>query len=392
MTWEKHPCEAGLTPACIEAYPEWAKQALAYRLLHVLIPAEITRRLPKLFWRALIGPGAVVPPDVVFPPGTVIPPGFVFPPGWKWWMGLPPGVVVDPGTYFPPGWVPGDPDPPGVIIDPGAVFPEGWQPGDTLPPGVTAEPAAAFPAGWRPGDRAPRGVTIPPGTRFPAGWQPQTEMPAGALRPPIVSGGTRAFGVPVPPPIDPWALFRYNYQPTVIAAKLWFWEPWDNLTTHAWEPEWYPEESSVSITVDKRLRLFATGLWGGAWVTLYGMPAYPENYDLSFISHTVSGTGGGAHYFWTGVYRLQMGLLPPNRIRFYFGGGDYFWNVANYMNRDCTWVVKVRGTKFSMYQDGSPILENLSVDLSTERAGEIYIYAGTESEHIFDELAIWEIA
>lgn len=370
MTWEKHPCEAGLTPACFEEYPEWAKQALAYRLLHVLVPAEITRRLPKALWEPFIGPGAVVPPDVVFPPGTVIPPGFVFPPGWKWWMGLPPGVVVDPGAYFPPGWAPGDP----------------------LPPGVTVDPAMAFPADWRPGDPAPAGVTIPPGTRFPAGWQPLQEMPAGALRPPVVSGGTRAFGVPVPPPIDPWALFRYNYQPSVIVAKAWFWEPWDNLTLHAWEPDWYPAESSVSITEDKRLRLFATGLFGGAWVTLYGMPAYPENYDLSFISHTVSGTYAGSHYFWTGVYRLQMGLLPPDRLRFYYSGGEYITNVANYMNRDCTWVVKVRGTKFSMYQDGSPIFENLNVQLNTERAGEIYIFAAAESEHIFDELAIWEIA
>lgn len=91
-----HPCADGLTPSCFKAYPAWARQALAYKLLHMLLPKQLTKNLPRLLGQALVAPGVDVPPGLILPPGTVVPPD----------------------TSFPPGWTPDDPPPEGVIIPP----------------------------------------------------------------------------------------------------------------------------------------------------------------------------------------------------------------------------------------------------------------------------------
>ena len=129
-------CKEGLTQKCFAECPEWAKKAFWYRMLHLLIPAGITRRLPKGLGEALIAPGVEIPPGVIFPPGTTISPGTVVPPGWSPADPVPPGITIEPGASFPPGWSPTDPVPPGITIEPGASFPPGWSPGDPLPPGM----------------------------------------------------------------------------------------------------------------------------------------------------------------------------------------------------------------------------------------------------------------
>lgn len=129
MAVEKHPCENGLTEECFEKYPAWAKQALAYKLMHLLCPAAITRRLPKWLHLALIGEGVILPPGYEPPPGTVIPPGYTFPPGWS------------PGDPLPPAFGPGPP--PGIIVPPGGVIPPTYlNPND---PGPRYRPRAAPP-------------------------------------------------------------------------------------------------------------------------------------------------------------------------------------------------------------------------------------------------------
>lgn len=90
------PCAKGLTQKCFQAHPQFARQAFAYRLLHTIAPGEITRRLPKGLFRALIGPGAVVPDSTTLPPGTVVSPGVTIPVGYQ------PGDPIPPGTYTPP--------------------------------------------------------------------------------------------------------------------------------------------------------------------------------------------------------------------------------------------------------------------------------------------------
>ena len=137
----EHPCAEGLSSACFAAYPAWARQALAYKVLHVILPKQLTRRLPKGLGRALIGQGASLPPGLVFPPGMAIPPGFTWPESWNTWLFFYFEGDELPWLVFPEGWTPGDPLPPGVTIAPGAVIPSGWSPKDHPPawliPGYT---------------------------------------------------------------------------------------------------------------------------------------------------------------------------------------------------------------------------------------------------------------
>lgn len=115
------PCLHRVDAECFKAKPEWAKQAFAYKLVHLLFPPELTKRLPTTLRRALVAPGVIIPPGVE----------------------LPPGVVAAPGAEFPPGWTPGDPWPPGVF-EPPELPPEVQISGPTPPTFV--EPFSAGPA------------------------------------------------------------------------------------------------------------------------------------------------------------------------------------------------------------------------------------------------------
>ena len=92
-------CREGLTPRCFEECPKWAKRAFAYRLLHMLAPGKITKRLQKGLGEALIAPGVDIPPGITLPPGfdPNLPPDIVIPPG-----GIVPPVNITPDTPGPP--------------------------------------------------------------------------------------------------------------------------------------------------------------------------------------------------------------------------------------------------------------------------------------------------
>jgi len=98
---EEYPCQKGLTAECFEKEPAWAKQAFAYKLLYLLFPPEITKKLPTVLARALIAPGVIIPPGVEIPPGTVIGPGAVIPTDWT------PDLPMFPGGIPPPTLPPG---------------------------------------------------------------------------------------------------------------------------------------------------------------------------------------------------------------------------------------------------------------------------------------------
>ncbi len=207
------PCEKRLDAECFAAHPEWAQQAFAWRLLHLIFPGQITKQLPPSLAFPPLPPGFEWPPIIVIPPGTEIPlwwdlpegwtPGDLFPPDSTiptdivlplWWIAsilFPPGTIFLPGFILPPGWQPGDPPPPGVVIPPGTVFPPGWQPGDPPPPGVLIPPGTVFPPGWQPGDPWPAGIILPP--NFPPGWQ-------GLIPPAYLDPGS---GVPRPAATSP---------------------------------------------------------------------------------------------------------------------------------------------------------------------------------------------
>ena len=110
----EHPCAGGLSGACFAAYPAWARQALAYKLVHIILPKQLTKNLPKGLNLPFVGPGAIVPPGVVFPPGMVIPPGFSWKDSWTAWLNLIFSGKELPWSLFPKDWKPGDPLPPGV--------------------------------------------------------------------------------------------------------------------------------------------------------------------------------------------------------------------------------------------------------------------------------------
>lgn len=99
-----HPCADGLTKQCFKAYPDWARKAFAYKLLHILIPKQLTKNLPREMSTPFIAPGIILPPGADFPPGTIIAPDTTFPPGWT------PEDQPPPGTTMPPTDSPVPPD------------------------------------------------------------------------------------------------------------------------------------------------------------------------------------------------------------------------------------------------------------------------------------------
>ena len=118
----QQPCRHGLTPACFRQEPTWAKSAFALRLLHSILPPELSKKLPLILRRALIAPGVTIPAGI--DPAT-----------------LPPGTLITQDTDFPPGWGPGDPLPPEAIPPP--AIPAIDAP--LAPPHLTATPGADTP-------------------------------------------------------------------------------------------------------------------------------------------------------------------------------------------------------------------------------------------------------
>lgn len=104
----EHPCAKGLTQACFKAHPKWARQAFAYKLMHLLLPKQATARLPK-------GLRQIFPN---LPPGwdpSADAPGYLYPGYPEGWMypeeGAGPPLYVGPWgpgpVHRPPGGIPG---------------------------------------------------------------------------------------------------------------------------------------------------------------------------------------------------------------------------------------------------------------------------------------------
>ena len=174
MTNEGPPCSHELGVDCFEEQPAWAKQAFAYRLLMLVTPKPLARRLHRRLFRFILPPGIDFPPGVDLPPGTLIPPGVEPPTIYEPGDPIPPGVTGPVGTVFPPGWTPEDPPPPGVVVPPGVVIPPGWTPPGPLPPGT-------IPPGKLPPGTGPNGTTPP---LFIPPWEPGPPR-----RPPRAGGG-----------------------------------------------------------------------------------------------------------------------------------------------------------------------------------------------------------
>ena len=104
--------------------PLWFRGAVAHRLLRIMTPKPLSRRLPVILRQ------------------PVFYPAFFFPADWIVGDPLPPGITLPPGVSLPPDWRPGDPLPEGTIIDTSIYYPEGWEPGDPPPEGSLENPAS----------------------------------------------------------------------------------------------------------------------------------------------------------------------------------------------------------------------------------------------------------
>lgn len=120
---EDRPCLHRIDEECFRAHPAWAKQAFAYRLVYLLTPKLLTKRLPKGLRRALLAPGVAIPPGVEVPGGFILGPGADLPTDWVPW-GLPEEAVTPP-PVLPPGVEKTGPAPPTYVApgEPGPVKP-----------------------------------------------------------------------------------------------------------------------------------------------------------------------------------------------------------------------------------------------------------------------------
>ena len=176
-----------LYPELYQQNPLWFKGAVAHRLLRIMTPKPLSRRLPVILRQ------------------PVFYPAFFFPADWVVGDPLPPGITLPPGVSLPPDWTPGDPLPEGTIIDLTMYYPEGWEPGDPPPEGALPDP------------------------------EPWTDIPdigspvAPIYTSPSESGGP-IHGYAPPPPEGPWyQKFDNNH-----------WKPWDanvewNASLTRWE-------------------------------------------------------------------------------------------------------------------------------------------------------------
>ncbi len=120
-----NPCQEGLSAACFAAEPRYAKQALAYRLIHMFLPRQISKRLPAGLRHAFIGPGVQIAGAESLPPGLIVPPGTEWDTAWNPWLNFVAATSDQWDAWIMAGWTPGDPLPAGFTLPAGVTMPAG---------------------------------------------------------------------------------------------------------------------------------------------------------------------------------------------------------------------------------------------------------------------------
>jgi hypothetical protein len=126
----EHPCENGLSKSCFAAYPDWVRQALAYKFLQVILPQQVMPLLKSGLDLPFIGPGATLPSGVELPPGSIIPPDLEVPENWIPWFNMIFITDEDPRRLFPMDWKLGDSIPRGIRFPKDYILPSNWTPND----------------------------------------------------------------------------------------------------------------------------------------------------------------------------------------------------------------------------------------------------------------------
>lgn len=313
------PCQKRLDAECFRAHPAWAKQALAYRLVNLFTPKQLTRRLPKILRAALIAEGVAVPPGLVLPDGTVVAPGTVLPAVYYGGDPVPDGIFISPGTVFPPGWTPGDPLPEGVTLDPGAQFPEGWTPPDPAPDGLYPTPS------------------IPP------------EAMASGPAPPAYAAPWEPGPVSTAPPA------------AAVAAEPWFYDDFDILDPAVWTD--YSSGSGTNSIDAGKLKMLSASGGDYAFLEAAADATIPSAFTWTFELTVDSGTGQMVFVLYDGTHAFYVIFDPPTTLKFRRAGAPGYITipVATFAGTTDTWKFDFNGTLCDIYRDSTLIASDLTV-------------------------------
>ena len=343
MAKQEHPCAGVLTPECFEAYPEWAKQAFAYKLLNVLIPANITRRLPKGLFPGIIGPGTILPPGWIPPPGVIVPPNYTVPPSWIpfTYFILPEGMTWE--QVFPPGWTAGDPLPPGVTIDAGAIVPAGWSP------------------------------TNPPPNWFVPGGTPGPAIPPGGVLPPLYLA-----------PWEPGPVHR-PYPSPAGGLSIWFSDFFTDLSN--WNIVTY-SDASITI-VDGKARLYANNAIGGAWARMERTETreWPSTFRVLWPFENERTPKYHSLWIYTGTYRVRLQLYLSNRLVYLDNVSTKTINIDDFTSGLNLFEVRVDGDQAEIYQNGE-LKVSFTLPASTSLPGYWELHENNSSISLLDYIMI----
>jgi len=340
-------CLKRIDAECFRAHPAWAKRAFAYRLVHLLTPKPLTKRLPKGLRLALVAPGVEIPPGVE----------------------LPPGVVVSPGAEVPAGWTAGDPAPYGVTIPPGTVFPPGWTPGDPLPDGVTLDPGATFPPGWTPGDPLPTGA-IPPAT-YPPGVDPSETGPT----PPLY--------------VEPWSPGPVTTAKAGALAGVYFYDPFTNLDLTVWTKS---VTGTATITpIAGYMEFLVIGASDIARLRHTHADPVPDNCDITFIM--VNNVNTDYLFLTFDTANRSIG------IKFETTGQIELWNAVvwqtytgiDWEGAPYEWTLKERSGVLDVYRGITHVVSAHAHGTEFTTPGRLTILSWHQSVTYYDYLRIAEV-
>lgn len=338
------PCLKRLDAECFRAHPAWAKQAFAYRLVHLLTPKPLTKRLPKGLRLALIAPGVEIPPGVELPGGMVVSPGAQVPAGWTAGDPAPYGVTIPPGTVFPPGWTLGDPLPEGVILDPGATFPPGWTPGDPLPSG--AIPPATYPPDVDPSETGP----TPPLYVEPWSPGPVTTAKAGAL------------------------------------AGVYFYDPFTTLDLTVWTKT---VTGSATITpIAGYMEFLIVAANNVARLRHTHPDPVPDNCDISFILYNSFNTDYIFLTFDTATRSIGIKFEHTGQIEIWDGVQWVTHTGISWEGAIIEWTLKERSGVLNVFRAISHVVVDQAHGTEYTNPGRLTIYARSQSVNVFDYLKI----
>ena len=431
----RHACEGGLTPECFKKFPQYAKKVFAYRLMHTLCPARMTRKLRESLWKALTRvPVSWIPFEY-----------FIFPPDFEW------------DLIFPEDWTPEDPPPEGVIVDPEVEFPEDWTPDDGLPDGVTIDLPLILPPYWETEDPLPFGITVDPEYRiqipqlklmyifiapgrtweevFPNGWDPNTPLPGGASWEPYYTlpvydfakdlsaepltpeqlqdavfrktgsrprrqpltpaqmrrGDAAQYGTAPPLYMGPWEPGP-AHRPlggAVAAEEIWFYDDFDNLTDAAWINDSYANGSAT--IVGGKLQLEGLDGDSGAGIHRTDPKGGILNFDLSFEQRYIEYEDYSYMYFYTGSHGLGIEFYPPNNISL---PPDKWWiqtDVGNYIGETITWKLEVRDGILTVYKNDVAVVTDHALAEQTYGPGQMSLFSSMTQTIIIDDFTIREV-